>query len=181
MAAIFQQYDPIDYKQALTKGAMLPCDRCMANRAYARRAAIIEKANELPAGWEAQRVKYPNGYALQIICPTCLADEQAHYKNVASDIALEKFEAMKEAYIDWQFLVVQGGGIARKSDGEAWLMQRYDIDEYRARQITNQVTEGPNYFMVSREGVEWQEWTARRPAPTPEQYPEIEFEVYERP
>lgn len=176
MAAIFPQYDPDDFKEVLTKGASLACDFCLSG------VAVVTKSNELPAGWDLQRASYRDApeYALEAICPSCLADEQAHYRSVASDIAAEKFEAMKEAYIDWQFLVVQAGGIARKSDGDAWLMQRYGIDEYRARQITNQVTEGPRYFMTSRDGVEWQEWTARRPAPTPEQYPGIEFEVYER-
>lgn len=175
MATIFPAYDPNDYKQVLIKGARLACDACFS------RVVVVTKANEPPEGWELQRIRYPEAHemtALAAVCPTCLADEQAHYRNIASDIALEKFEAMKQAYIDWQYLVVQGGGIACKSDGEAWLMQRYGIDEYRARQITNQVTEGPRYFMVSREGVEWQEWTARRPAPTPEQYPEIDYARY---
>lgn len=177
MSRIVTGYDPNDWKALTPRGARLACDTCFAQ------VTVIQKTNELPDGWEIRRESFPEApgmYALHGVCPNCVADEQAHYRNILSDLAAEKFEAMKEAYIDWQYLVVQGGGIARKSDGEAWLTARYGIDEYRARQITNQVTEGPRYFMVSREGVEWHSWTAGRPAPTREQYPEIEYRVYER-
>lgn len=174
MAAIFSKYDPNDYKPLLARGSRLSCDYCLL------RVVVIQKSGELPLGWELRREKFAESgelYAISGVCPNCSADEQARYATAAADLALERFEAMKQAYIDWQYLVVVGGGIARKSDGEAWLMARYGIDDYRARQITNQVTDGPTYFTISREGVEW---VANRPAPMAEQYPEIVFRVYER-
>lgn len=83
MAAIFPTFDPNDFKQVLLKGARLTCDVCLVQ------VAIIEKANSLPEGWEMHRVTYPNAlpeYALDIICPTCLADEQAYYAKLTRDI-----------------------------------------------------------------------------------------------
>lgn len=95
----------------------------------------------------------------------------------------DQYNEIKQAAIDWQYLVASGGGIARKSDCEAWMIAHfahYDLDEFTARHITNQITEGPRYFMCARDGTTWQELVAGRPAPLIEQYPDIVFEVYAR-
>ena len=94
-----------------------------------------------------------------------------------TDLTPEKFNEILRAAVDWQYLIVQSGGMARKSDCEAWLMPRYNIDHFTARQITNCITGGPRYFVCSRDGVEWLERAAGRPAPKPEDYPDIDYSV----
>lgn len=88
----------------------------------------------------------------------------------------EQYNKILQAAVDWQYLVVKAGGMARKSDCEAWLMPRFSIDHYTARQITNTITGGPRYFLCGSGGVEWQEWVAGRPAPNAEDYPDIDYE-----
>lgn len=89
----------------------------------------------------------------------------------------ERYNQIKRAAVDWQYLVAKAGGMARKSDCEAWLMPRFNIDHYTARQITNDITSGPVYFWCGREGTVWNEFVARRPAPKPEDYPDIDYTV----
>lgn len=176
MATIFPIPDPNDIKDILITGERLACERCFSQ-------VIVQESNTVPDGWELRRVTYPESYpmyAIEAVCPVCLAVEQARYARIWQDIELEqKYEQMKQAAIDWQYLVVLSGGIARKSDCEDWMMKRYGIDEYQARQITNQITDGPRYFTTSRDGVQWHEWTAHRPAPTLHQYPDISFITFE--
>jgi endogenous inhibitor of DNA gyrase (YacG/DUF329 family) len=90
----------------------------------------------------------------------------------------EDYEKIKNAAIDWQYLVAIGGGMARKSDCEAWLTQRFGIDGYTGRTITNAITEGPINFYCGSEGTEW---VLSRPAPRIEDYPDITFEDERRP
>ncbi len=85
----------------------------------------------------------------------------------------EKYDEIKQAAIDWQYLVVVNHGMARKSDCEAWLMPRYGIDHYTARQITNDITSGDRYFLCGRDGVQWNQYVANRRAPTLEDYPDF--------
>jgi hypothetical protein len=80
-----------------------------------------------------------------------------------------------QAAIDWQYLIVCSGGMARKSVCEAWLIQRFGIDDYHAHWITNMITEGPRCFM----GSDWFSWIAHRPAPKPDDYPDIDYTVGE--
>lgn len=89
----------------------------------------------------------------------------------------ERWNEILRAAIDWQYLIVLSHGVARKSDCEAWLMPRFGIDHYTARQITNTITGGPRYFLCGSDGVEWREWEAHRPAPKPEDYPDIDYSV----
>lgn len=89
----------------------------------------------------------------------------------------EKFNEIMQAAIDWQYLVVKAGGMARKSDCENWLMGRYPIDHYMARKITNAITEGPVYFHCGSDGTQWNGWVAMRSAPKAEDYPDIDYEV----
>ena len=92
-------------------------------------------------------------------------------------ISEERWNEILQAAIDWQYLIVLAHGMARKSDCEAWLMPRFDIDHFTASQITNAITDGPRYFMCPSTGVEWQAWVAKRPAPKPEDYPDIDYSV----
>lgn len=89
----------------------------------------------------------------------------------------EKYNQILQAAIDWQYLIVLAGGMARKSDCDTWLVTRYGIDAATARSITNTITDGPRYFMCGSEGARWQEWVAGRPAPRPEDYPNIDYSV----
>lgn len=85
----------------------------------------------------------------------------------------EQYQEIRRAAIDWQYLVVQVGGMARKSDCENWLIPCYGIDRYTAHSILNDITDGPRHFYCSASGVTWDEWNARRPAPRREDYPDI--------
>ena len=68
---------------------------------------------------------------------------------------------------EWQYLAVKAGKIARKSDMDDWLMERYGIDAYDARRISNQVTEGlpgeRRPFVIGDGGARW---LAERAEPT---------------
>jgi len=88
-----------------------------------------------------------------------------------------RWNEILQAAVDWQYLVVKAGGMARKSDCESWLIKRYSIEAYTARQITNTITSGPIYFYCGRDGTQWQTLTAGRPAPRAEDYPDIDYEV----
>ena len=75
------------------------------------------------------------------------------------------------AGIDWQFLIIQGGGMARKSDLDAWLMARFGINEIDARDVSNTIEfRNERFYMISSGAVEWYERNAGRPAPLLEQY-----------
>lgn len=82
----------------------------------------------------------------------------------------KSFYIMLNAAVDWQYLTVKVGGMARKSDCDAWLMARYGIDECQARDITNTITSGPRHFITGNDGVSW---IAARPESKEEDYPEI--------
>jgi hypothetical protein len=86
-----------------------------------------------------------------------------------------KTMTMLQSAIDWQYLIVVAGGMARKSDCESWMSARYGIDDYTARTITNMISEGPRYFWIEDGGARWDAYTAQRPAPTPEDYPDIDY------
>lgn len=89
----------------------------------------------------------------------------------------QQYKEMIKAAIDWQYLIVLAGGMARKSDCDAWLMRRYGIDASTARDITNGITEGPRCFTCANEGVTWHRFAAGRPAPRPEDYTDIDYSV----
>ena len=87
----------------------------------------------------------------------------------------EQWNEILQAAIDWQYLIVLNGGMARKSDCDEWLMQRYGIVSCTAREITNTITSGPRYFICSNGGVEWMKHNAGRAAPKAEDYPDIDY------
>ena len=89
----------------------------------------------------------------------------------------ERFVEILRAAVDWQYLICKSGGMARKSDCEEWLAHRYGIDLYTGHQIMNMITEGPRYFCCGSDATEWSEWNAHRPAPNPEDYPDIDYTV----
>lgn len=91
---------------------------------------------------------------------------------------LDHWRHMVNAAIDWQYLIVLSGGMARKSDCEAWLSRRFGIDEYTGRQITNSITSGPVAFTCSsRDGVTWNEMVIGRPAPIAGDYLDIDYDA----
>lgn len=94
-----------------------------------------------------------------------------------TSLSEEQFNEILQAAIDWQYLIVKSGGMARKSDCEAWLTARFGIDAYTGRQITNTITSGPRYFLCGSDGTEWLEYNAGRPAPKPEDYKDIDYSV----
>lgn len=121
-----------------------------------------------PAGAEASAV--PD-------CPGGAAVHAPARQLSSADITPELFDEILRAAVDWQYLIVLSGGMARKSDCEAWLTMHFGIDTYTGRQITNTITSGPFYFVIGGDGVRWQEWVAGRPAPRPEDYPDIDYSV----
>lgn len=96
-----------------------------------------------------------------------------------TELTEEEYNQITQVAIDWQYLIVLSGGMARKSDCEAYLTKRFGIDAYTGRQISNGITEGPRYFTCGSSGVDWQEWVAHRPAPMAEDYPDIDYSVGE--
>jgi hypothetical protein len=84
----------------------------------------------------------------------------------------EQYEQMIQAGIDWQYLIVLSGGMARKSDLDAWLMRRFGVDECEAHGIANAIEYQHRCYWVSNGngGIAWSEYNAHRPAPTAEQY-----------
>lgn len=92
------------------------------------------------------------------------------------DLAEIRFATMVRAAVDWTYLQVISGGIGRKSVLDSWLMQKFSIDAYTARQISNAVTAGPIYFTIGNGGAEWQAHTAGRDAPRLADYPDFVIE-----
>ena len=84
-----------------------------------------------------------------------------------NDAEYQEFIERVHVAEEWQYLVVQSDGMARKSDLDAWLMERYGVSEMDARNISNQTTEGlrgeRRPFYTQTTGAVWQ---ADRPAPT---------------
>lgn len=94
-----------------------------------------------------------------------------------TDLTEGEFNRLLDMAVDWQYLIVLAGGMARKSDCEAWMMARTPgLSHSDARTITNTITEGPRYFICRSQGVEWQEFIAGRPAPKFSEYPDTKFE-----
>lgn len=72
-----------------------------------------------------------------------------------------------------EFLIVQGGGMARKSDIEMILMGEFDVTRFDAHTITNHVElQNKRNWRVERGTVVW---LAQRDEPTRKQY---NFEKY---
>lgn len=78
-----------------------------------------------------------------------------------------EWEELKNAAIDWQYLTIQQGGTARKSDLDAWLMSRFDLTSGAARAVSNAI-EGERPFSISGGRVRWR---SHRPEPQIGQYP----------
>lgn len=95
----------------------------------------------------------------------------------------QAFETLALEVEDIQFLIVNAGGMAAKSLVETILIDRHpDLDRLDARSITNYVTELNRRNWMSREGGGVY-WTAQRPEPTIEDYPEVaqaDFRVWRR-
>ena len=84
---------------------------------------------------------------------------------------MENRDEILNAAEDWRYLIVQAGGMARKSDLDEWLMHRFNLTAYEARQCSNDCEyRHLQYFSILNDGVLWNERKAGRPAPTLEQY-----------
>jgi len=106
-----------------------------------------------------------------------IADEPTISPAIDPDRAVEQWRDRVHLAEEWQYLVVKGGGVARKSDMDAMLMQRFGIDATDARRISNRVTQG-----LRGERLPWVSpygdggavrWQADRPEPTLEQFPDL--------
>lgn len=70
-------------------------------------------------------------------------------------VALDARQAeMETAAVAWQYLTVKAGRMARKSDLDTWLMERYGIERHEAHRISNTV-ESRRHFTTGPEGVHW--------------------------
>lgn len=82
------------------------------------------------------------------------------------DRQYQEFIARVHLAEEWIYLTVKAGRMARKSDLDAWLMKRYNLSEYDARQISNQTTEGlrgeRRPWAIGSDGIRW---LANRPEP----------------
>lgn len=74
-----------------------------------------------------------------------------------TDLTQDEFQTIWNAAIDWQFLTVKSGRMARKSDLDAWLMQRFGLSLCAAHTVANFV-ESKSYFVGAR-------WIGPRPEP----------------
>jgi len=90
------------------------------------------------------------------------------------DLTDDEYLAMRQAAVDWQYLVIKAGGMARKSNLDAWLRRRYHLTEYAAHTISNSV-DVERHYETRTEGVVWLAENAGRPAPTFADYPELDL------
>lgn len=89
-----------------------------------------------------------------------------------ANVSEEEYQSIINAAIDWEYLTVKSGGMARKSDWDRWLMERYKLSQADARAISNRAGERISFRTGRRnEPVEWQDST--RPEPQFKDYPEI--------
>ena len=78
--------------------------------------------------------------------------------------------------IDWQYLTIKAGGMARKSDCEDWLMKRTPgLTRGDAHEITNAIEGGARCYTCCPSGVEWHAENAGREEPRAETYPDTVF------
>jgi len=89
------------------------------------------------------------------------------------DDTLEQWQKQINAAIDYQYLVVKSGGMATKSLVDAFLIKRYGLSESEAHDISNHIEMMPRYFSTGREGIEWNEYNAKRPEPQLKDYPDL--------
>lgn len=89
--------------------------------------------------------------------------------------SLEEFQNQKMAAVDWQYLVVKSGGMARKSELDAWLMRRYDIDAFSARNISNAIDVEHCWRIDAENHVSWDRTVAGRPEPRFIDYPDLKL------
>ncbi len=87
-----------------------------------------------------------------------------------------EFSAIWNAAIDWQYLVIQAGGIARKSDLDAWLQNRFNLTLAAAHSISNYV-ESKALYQIRSGNIAWLADAAGRPAPERSQYPDLDEDL----
>ena len=102
-------------------------------------------------------------------CVNCNTAKPARELTSLTD---DEYTAAQQAAIDWQYLTVSAGRMARKSELDQWLMQRYGLDQNAAHTISNSVDD-KIHFRTGAAGVQWIESAAKRPAPSLASYPDM--------
>lgn len=80
----------------------------------------------------------------------------------------KEFFELLSATEDIQFIIVKGGGMARKSDVEKILMGEFDLTQFDARNLTNHVEFQNNRTWKISDGKAV--WIAKRDEPTRAKY-----------
>lgn len=83
----------------------------------------------------------------------------------------QKYQEILAEVPEIQYLIVKAGGIATKTVVEQILMLRHNLDRGDAHTFLN-INEGHNNrdFTIGQNGAQWQEHTAKRPAPMMSKY-----------
>ena len=89
-----------------------------------------------------------------------------------TQISDAEFAVITNAAIDWQFLTAKGGGMARKSELDAWLMQRFCLTMGAAHEVSNFI-ESRRAFSADRDRLYWHTDETGRPEPQFEDYPDL--------
>ena len=87
-------------------------------------------------------------------------------------MSLDEYQGIERAAMDWKYLTVAGGGMARKSDLDEYLMAQFNLTQMAAREVTNSL-DRYDHFRTGEGGVFWNEVEAGRPAPKWEDHPEL--------
>jgi ribosomal protein S27AE len=84
------------------------------------------------------------------------------YTGLTPAEADKRYSEMQNAAVDWQYFTVKSGGMARKSDLDAYLRARFGLDAAEAHTISNSVESRADFI------IEWGtvRWTSTRPEPT---------------
>lgn len=112
-----------------------------------------------------------------LVIPGLLDASPGELQNPEQELSVltnDEYLSMRQAATDWQYLVVLAGGMACKSNLDAWLRRRYHLTAGAARTISNSVSAELPPFQISNQGVVWMEARAQRPAPKPADYLDIQ-------
>jgi len=172
-------------KPALVGGRYWICLNVHKDVAYCRQAVPVEQW----CGDDWTPRQFPvNGYDKRLVLTSAgdrwvistIHARMTLAKPVATrdmtDLSDEEFSVIWNAAIDWQYLVIQAGGIARKSDLDAWLQKRFNLALVTAHTVSNYVEEKAFYKLQSGDVI-WRESDAGRPAPVLADYNNIQVDV----
>lgn len=90
------------------------------------------------------------------------APSQGQQARTLQGMSDTEYQSLVNAAVDWQYLTVKAGGMARKSDLDAWLTSQYGLDQAAAHTISNAAETADRQFMIGRNEVTW---LGKRPEP----------------